>query len=91
MIEPYKAKARTGAKKASGQLNKVIEMIEAGEYCMDLLQQLRAVQGLLNSVSTNILESHLHTCGKRAFSSNDDEKHKKNIDELILAFKASKK
>lgn len=91
MIEPYKSKARTGAKKAVGQLNKVIEMIEADDYCMDLIQQLRAVQGLLNSLSANILESHLHTCGKRAFSSDDEVQHQKIIDELIVAFKAAKK
>lgn len=66
-------------------------MIESGEYCMDLLQQVRAVQGLLNSLSSNILESHLHTCGKRAFSSNDENQHQKIIDELLLAIKASKK
>lgn len=91
MIEPYKSKSKTGAKKAVGQLNKVIEMIEDDAYCMDLLQQVRAVEGLLNSLSSNILESHLHTCGARAFSSDDGQKHKKIIDELILAFKASRK
>lgn len=91
MIEPYKSKARTGVKKASGQLAKVLQMIEADAYCIDLLQQVRAVQGLLNSLSSNVLESHLHTCGKRAFSSDDARQHQKIIDELLLAFKAAKK
>jgi len=91
MIEPYKSKSRTGAKKAVGQLNKVLQMIEDDAYCMDLLQQIRAVEGLLNSLSANILESHLHTCGARAFSSDDEKQHKKIIDELIIAFKAAKK
>lgn len=91
MLEPYKSKSITGAKKASGQLNKVLKMIEEDVYCMDLLQQLRAVQGLLNAVSSNILESHLHSCGKRAFSSSDTKQHKKIINELLIAFKASKK
>lgn len=91
MIEPYKSKARIGAKKAVGQLNKVLQMIEDEAYCMDLLQQIKAVEGLLNSLSSNILESHLHTCGARAFHSDDEKQHKKIIDELILAFKAAKK
>lgn len=91
MIEPYKSKSATGAKKAVGHLNKVIQMIEDDAYCMDLLQQIRAVEGLLNSLSSNVLESHLQTCGKRAFSSNDEKQHKKIIDELLVAFKASKK
>ncbi len=91
MIEPYKSKASTGAKKALGQLKKVTQMIEEDAYCMDLLQQIRAVEGLLTSLSSNILESHLQTCGARAFSSKDKKEHKKIIDELIIAFKASKK
>lgn len=91
MIEPYKSKGRTGAKKALGQLKKVTEMIEEGAYCMDLLQQVRAVEGLLNSLSANILESHLQTCGARAFSSKDKKQHQKVIDELVVAFKASNK
>jgi len=91
MIEPYKSKGITGAKKALGQLRKVTEMIEEGAYCMDLLQQLRAVEGLLNSLSVNILESHLRTCGARAFSSSNEKQQKKIIDELIIAFKAAKK
>jgi DNA-binding FrmR family transcriptional regulator len=91
MIEPYKSKSKTGAKKALGQLNKVVQMIEDDAYCMDLLQQIRAVEGLLSSMSSNILESHLHTCGARAFSSSDEKQHKKIIDELIVAFKSAKK
>ncbi|MFT7183765.1 MAG: DNA-binding FrmR family transcriptional regulator [Oceanicoccus sp.] len=91
MIDPYKSKALTGSKKAIGQLKKVSQMIEDEAYCMDLLQQIRAVEGLLTSISGNILESHLQTCGKKAFSSNDEKQHKKIINELIMAFKASKK
>jgi DNA-binding FrmR family transcriptional regulator len=91
MIEPYKAKSITGSKKAIGQLNKVLKMIEEDVYCMDLLQQIRAVEGLLRSLSANILESHLHTCGQRAFSTDDKQQQEKIIQELVTAFKASKK
>lgn len=91
MIEPYKSKASTGAKKAIGQLKKVIQMIEGDEYCMDIIQQVRAAEGLLNSLSSNLLESHLQTCGSRAFSSKDKKQHQKIIDELVVAFKAAKK
>lgn len=66
-------------------------MIENDDYCMDILQQIRAVEGLLASLSANTLESHLHTCGQRAFSSNDTKTQNKIIDELVTAFKATKK
>ncbi len=91
MIEPYKSKTLTGSKKALGQLKKVQQMIEDGAYCMDIIQQIRAVEGLLAAISSNALESHLHTCGQRAFSSKDTKTQNKIIDELVTAFKAAKK
>ena len=91
MIEPYQSKTLIGTKKALGQLKKVQTMIEEGAYCMDIIQQIRAVEGLLNAMSANALESHLHTCGQRAFTSNDPKTQAKIIDELVAAFKAAKK
>jgi len=91
MIEPYRAKVITGARKALGQLKKVLQMVEDDEYCMDIIQQVRAVEGLLSSISAHALDSHLHTCGKRAFQSQDEREQEKIIKELLIAFKASKK
>lgn len=91
MIEPYKSKAKTGTKKALGQLKKVLEMIEKDAYCMDIVQQIRAVEGLLTSVASQALSGHLHTCGKRAFQSSDVREQEKIIDEILVAFKAAKK
>lgn len=91
MIEPQKSKAITATKKALGQLKKVQAMIEDDEYCIDVIQQIRAVEGLLASISSTALDSHLHTCGERAFASKDKKAQEKIIQELITAFKASKK
>lgn len=91
MIEPPKKKALTAAKKALGQLKKVHTMLEEGKYCMDVLQQIRAVKGLLNGIETQVLESHLNTCGKRAFASNDPKQTQKIVEELLIAFKATSK
>ncbi len=54
MIEPYKSKSITGTKKALGQLKKTLTMIEKDAYCMDVIQQIRAVEGLLKSTSAHI-------------------------------------
>jgi len=90
MIEPYKAKSTTGAKKAAGQLSKVLQMLGDDAYCMDIIQQVRAVEGLLDAVSSNILESHLHTCACKALGSKNNCDDEKIIKEIITAFKSKK-
>lgn len=91
MIEPYQSKAALAAKKAFGQAKKVIEMINRGAYCMDIIQQIRAAHGLLDSAASQVLESHLHTCGKKAFGSRDKAMRNTMIREIITAFQANNK
>lgn len=50
------------AKIIEGHLRKVIEMIDADEYCLDILNQSLAVQNALKKVDEIILEDHLNTC-----------------------------
>ena len=45
-----------------GQLKKVIAMLEADQYCIDILHQSQAVQQALKEVDNLILENHLKTC-----------------------------
>lgn len=91
MIEPYKSKTLIGIKKSLGQLKKALSMVEDNKYCMDIIQQLRAVEGLLRSSSTHVLESHLHTCASKAFTSTNHNDRKKLISELVATFKVIKK
>lgn len=91
MIEPYKNKALIAVKKSASLSLKIQQMIDKGEYCMDILQQIKSAQGLLNSSFELTLESHLETCGKRAFASDKKSEHKRMINEIMLAFKAKKK
>ncbi len=91
MIEPYKSKSVTGAKKAAGQLKKVLELLESDAYCMDILQQVRAVNGLLDSLASNVLESHLQSCAGKALTSKNEKERDKVISELVVAYKAAQK
>ncbi len=45
-----------------GHLERVIEMVEKGDYCIDILTQSQAVQAALKKVDALILENHLKTC-----------------------------
>ncbi len=62
---------------ARGHLNKVIDMVEKGEYCLDIIQQSQAVQSALSKIDELILENHLKTCVRDSMASNE------NIDERV--------
>lgn len=47
---------------AQGHLKKVIAMEENGDYCIDVLNQLSAVEQALKDTGNVILENHLKTC-----------------------------
>jgi CsoR family transcriptional regulator, copper-sensing transcriptional repressor len=47
---------------ARGHLNKVIDMAEKGEYCIDILIQSKAVRGALEKADALLLRNHLSTC-----------------------------
>ena len=47
---------------AKGHLNKVIQMIEDDEYCIDVLHQSQAVQQALRQTEAVLIEHHLNNC-----------------------------
>ena len=47
---------------AEGHLKKVREMVEDGEYCLDVIHQSQAVQAALKKVDEEVLHGHLHSC-----------------------------
>ncbi len=73
----------TALKKADSHLKNVIEMVEKGEYCVDILQQNLAVIGLLKSANNKLMESHLNTCFIGAIKGSNKKNVQKMIDELL--------
>jgi DNA-binding FrmR family transcriptional regulator len=47
---------------ARGHLDKVIEMVESGHYCIDVIHQSMAVQAALKQVDELTLKNHMETC-----------------------------
>lgn len=82
-----KQKALIALKKAQSLINKVAEMVENDEYCIDIIQQVDAANGLLNSTKKNLLEGHLYHCMEQKFS----EDKKKTVDELLKIYNLGKK
>ena len=75
MIEPYAEQVKKNLQKASGQLNTVVKMAETDRYCMDIIQQINAVIGILQQANSLILESHLRTCGTSLASKSEEERN----------------
>jgi len=67
-------------KTSRGQIEAVIRMLEEDRYCIDISNQINAVQGLLKKANLTILKQHMNHCVKDAFiEGNGDEK----IEEII--------
>lgn len=45
-----------------GHLDRVIRMVEHGDYCIDVIHQSLAVQAALKSIDQAILKDHMQTC-----------------------------
>lgn len=49
-------------KRADGHLRSVIEMIEAGRPCLDVAQQLHAVEKAIAQAKKTLIQDHLDHC-----------------------------
>lgn len=69
--------------RVEGQVRGVAGMIESNRYCMDVLQQLRAIQSALSKVEDAVLKDHAATCVERAIASGDAGEQREKFNELI--------
>ncbi|HCL67726.1 metal-sensing transcriptional repressor [Rhizobium daejeonense] len=49
-------------KRAEGHLKSVIAMIEAGKPCLDIAQQLQAVEKAISNAKRTLIQDHLDHC-----------------------------
>lgn len=86
-MENYKEKALINFKKANSLTQKIIQMTENNEYCVDIMQQNLAVIGLLRSAHEMLMENHLNSCFKNAMESDSQKKKKDMTDEILKVTK----
>lgn len=67
-------------KTAKGQIDGIIKMIEEERYCIDVANQLLAVQSLVKNANQEVLSDHLQHCVKNALTMQDADK---KIEEVI--------
>lgn len=76
---------------ASGHVNGIKRMVEEDTYCIDVIQQIHAVQAALNKISSMILENHLNTCVTTAVQGADPEERIRVFKEITNVFELSTK
>lgn len=80
----------TRLRRISGQVDGIVRMIEEERYCIDILNQVAAVQAALGKVGAEVLERHLETCVVEAVESGkDDERHRVVAELMALLTKSS--
>lgn len=72
---------------ASGHLLKVIQMVEDGQYCIDVIHQSQAVQKALKEADQVLLKYHLEHCVSDQIKNG---KSKKAISEVLAVFDKKK-
>ena len=74
-----------------GHVRGVERMVEEGAYCIDVVNQVLAIQRALKKVSGLVLDQHLHHCVTKAIQGTDDAEKEQVLGELIQVFEATGK
>ncbi len=86
-MTPQKNKALISLKKTKSLMEKIIQMVEADEYCINIMQQNLAAIGLLRSAHEMLMEGHLNSCFKSAFETKNSKKQKDMTSEILKVTK----
>ena len=84
ITDSNKEKLKARLSKAIGHLNYVYRMVDEKKYCVDVLNQLKAVQAALDKTTEEILRQHLETCVVEAIQQQDTARV---VEELLQVFR----
>ena len=76
-------------KSIEGHVRGVQRMVEEGEYCIDVVNQISAIQSALKKVSAIMLDGHLRSCVTDAVRGADAETREEVLGELMQVFESS--
>ena len=78
-------------KSVEGHVRGVQRMVEEGAYCIDVVNQIVALQRALKRVSGLVLDQHLHSCVTNAIRSPDVDTREQVLGELLEVLEATGK
>jgi DNA-binding FrmR family transcriptional regulator len=91
MVEEYKSGIINRLKSIEGHVRGVQRMVDEEAYCVDIINQVLAVQRALEKVNGLILERHLETCVTTAIRGDDPTQRERVIGEIMSVFEATAK
>ena len=69
-----------------GQVVGLARMVDNGRYCIEVLQQVSAVEAALHRAAEIILQNHLETCVTDTFQSEGARDRREKIEELVRIY-----
>ena len=78
-------------KTIEGHVRGIEKMLENGDYCIDIIRQIQAVQAALNKVSITILDGHLNSCLVTAIRGEDVSERERVLNEIVEIYETATK
>ena len=91
VIDEETAKIINRLKSIEGHVKGVVKMVENEACCVDIVNQINAIQSALHKVSALMLDRHLHTCVITALRSADSVERTQMIYQIMGGFNAREK
>jgi DNA-binding FrmR family transcriptional regulator len=91
MADEETTKILNRLKSIEGHVRGIERMVANGDYCIDIANQILAVQRALQKVNGMVLDRHLHTCVTTAIRGDDAAERERVIDEIMGVFEATGK
>ena len=85
MKHPCHKEQLTNLRRIEGQIRGIQGMVEEGKYCVDILNQIKAVKNSITAVECKILKTHLRECIKNSLKGDDEFDVK--MDEIMKVLK----
>jgi DNA-binding FrmR family transcriptional regulator len=73
--------------RVSGQVEAVKRMIEEGQYCVDIMVQIRAARSALKAIELAVLETHMKSCLHSAACCHEAENRDTQVEEIMALLK----
>jgi DNA-binding FrmR family transcriptional regulator len=78
-------------KTIEGHIRGIEKMVENGDYCIDIIRQIQAVQAALNKVNITILDNHLNSCLVTAIRGEDPDERERVLKEIAEIYETATK